>query len=565
MSKKEFVGLVLDGDVIQVAYLSVANKKLHLSKIDKITLSENPEEHQKNTEDELGLEDVFGIEEPEQVSENATPADAESKEEDEDILSLVGDSDIEVQSDEMVVQSLLSGINMKQVDLGLNIPSGTTVFQVFKDQNYKDLKNKELVEIIQEKLETLYGSPKSSDSYAQEIRSDGALVLASNENESAFLDLIERSKTLYPGKVFIREVLPDEGILIDLVRTNYELDENEVTGIVLFGTQTSRLIFMKGRELWLVSPVINEGKNSSHVLGTIFSKILFQLDAGELPSLERIILANNWLGERSVEFFQKNFPDILVEEFKYNPEKIEFDPKIETEAIHHYTTAIGIAWAASGTDAREFSHYSFLPEYIRERQKFFKLEWHGVVLLLLIALTPLWFNHFYGINSNKISNLKNDLERTQIQLKNIHSIVVGTNYLSQKYSIDNERLKYVKELSEGTLKWSKTLQIVNNGFKNIKGAWITSLRSAKDGISIQGYSLYRNRIPEITELFADATLQSVNIAKVREVQVYKYNIYVKKVVSDSSAFSPINNEESNYAFDSGRIKSGLLTTAKDHK
>ncbi len=105
---------------------------------------------------------------------------------------------------------------------------------------------------------------------------------------------------------------------------------------------------MKGRELWLVSPVINEGKNSSHVLGTIFSKILFQLDAGELPSLERIILANNWLGEKSVEFFQKNFPDILVEEFKFDPEKIEFDPKLDDEAVSHYTTAIGIAWAATG-------------------------------------------------------------------------------------------------------------------------------------------------------------------------------------------------------------------------
>ncbi len=158
----------------------------------------------------------------------------------------------------------------------------------------------------------------------------------------------------------------------------------------------------------------------------------------------------------------------------------------------------------------------------------------------------------------KFRKLKNDLDRTQIQLNNIHSIVVGTNYLSQKYTTDNERLKYVKELSGGTLKWSTTLQIINDGFKNIKGAWITSMQTAKNGISIQGYSLYRDKIPEITAIFANATLQSVSIAKIRELQAYKYSIFINKVVSDSAKFSPIHNEKSNYAFDSGKIQERTL-------
>lgn len=564
MSKKEFVGLVLDGDIIQIALLTIANRKLHLSKIDKITLSENPENLKKNKEENLGLEDVFGIEDAGLPDAKNDETDETQLQEDDDILSLVEDDKTEEQSDEMIVQGLLSSISTKRVEIGLNIPSGVTVFQVFKDQNYSELKKKELLELIQDKLETLYGAPKSSDSYSQEIRTDGSLVLASDESESVFLDLIERSKTLYPGRVFIREILPDEATLINLVRVNYELNENEVTGIVLFGTKSSRLIFMKGKELWLVSPIINEGKNSSHVLGTIFSKILFQLDAGELPSLERIILANNWLGEKSIDFFQKNFPDIIVEEFKFNSEKIEFDSKLD-DAVSHYTTAIGMAWAASGQDTKEFSHFSFLPGYIRDRQKLFKLEWHGVVLLLLIALTPLWFNHFYGINNNKIQSVRNEIERTQIQINNVHSLVVGTNYLSQKYSIDNEKLQYVKELSQGTLRWSKTLKIINDGFKNIHGAWITSMQSSKNGLVLEGYSLYRDRIPKITALFANATLKSVSITKIRKLQAYKYNILVKSVVSDSTAFSPIYNGSPKYAFKSSELKSGLLSSVNSQK
>jgi hypothetical protein len=48
--------------------------------------------------------------------------------------------------------------------------------------------------------------------------------------------------------------------------------------------------FFSGVIMFLqVSPVINEGTSDKGFLSTVFSKILFQLDTGEVPGLDKIV------------------------------------------------------------------------------------------------------------------------------------------------------------------------------------------------------------------------------------------------------------------------------------
>ena len=96
----------------------------------------------------------------------------------------------------------------------------------------------------------------------------------------------------------------------------------------------------------LVSPIISEGVRSRKFLTTVFSKILFQLDTGEIPNLDKIIICNNSLGKEGVTFFKDRFPDIEVSEFKFSEDL--FEPLSNTSmSLSEYTTSIGIAWAAS--------------------------------------------------------------------------------------------------------------------------------------------------------------------------------------------------------------------------
>lgn len=113
---------------------------------------------------------------------------------------------------------------------------------------------------------------------------------------------------------------------------------------------------MKGDKLWLVSPIITEGVRSRKFLNTVFSKILFQLDTGEVPNLDRLIICNNSLGEEGISFFKERFPDVEVSEFEFAEEL--FDPQEHTlDSIAPFTTAIGTAWAATNFKKEVFQEF----------------------------------------------------------------------------------------------------------------------------------------------------------------------------------------------------------------
>jgi|GEM_PF-294590 len=443
----------------------------------------------------------------------------------------------DVNSNQVLIHNLLASIDSKKVKLGLSISKGATIFEILNNLNYSEIKKKERQEIILDRLRSIYGDADIDDRYVSEIRKDGAMIVASNEKKPALLDLVDQGRELYHGSVFIEEILPDEIALIGMVRENYELGEEEITGIVQFGQNSARMVFLKGDTIWSVSPIIHEGTKSSHLLSTIFSKILFQLDNGKLPSLERLIIADNTLGERPVEFFRKNFPGVEVEGFEWKPETVIINERMEGNA-GAYTTAISTAIAATGKYKNAFGSYSFLPDSVVDRQKVFKLDWHGMLILALILITPIVFNHFYQKNVQKIRDLQGQITRTEKLISDIQPVVDEVNKISHEYNSDVKKFDLTQSLSSGTHKWSSVLLALNKGMRNINSIWLTSMSSVNEGVMLQGYSLYRNRIPRLADLFGKAVLQNVKVSDIRDVHAYTFTIIVKEALKDTTAYSP---------------------------
>lgn len=550
---KEFIGLSLEGDYIKLAHVKRDGNRLVLLNLDRVTLqSEVKTANVSDTSDEpeeeaLDADSIFGIEGEEASEEDTETIDAEELEglediEEDDLMSFdMQEEEETVRTNEMLLHDLLDHIGNKRLQYALNVPIGNTIFQILKEQDYKELKKKDLKALLESRLESIYGESKSEDHYAYEFRNDGAIVLASNDGESPMLELVNSTQEIFEDKYHISEVLPDEVVMVGLIRSNYVLVEDEITAVLEFGPEQSRIVFLKGDQIWHVAPMIQEGTNSKNFLSTLFSKLLFQLDAGEVPNLDRIILANNSMGETAVEFFKENFQNLKVDNFNFHPELFDHQ-ELNIESVRSFTTAIGLAWAASGLERDQFPDLTFLPEYVSERQKVFKLQWHGVLLLLMIGLAPLTFNYFYQYNVQKIRSLDSQVRQTEARINSIQPTVESVNSYSQKLSQIQEKMVMLDSLTSNTRKWTKTISMIDDGFKRISNCWLISLRATKSGLQIQGYSLYRNRIPQITDLFYDATLDNVTTEDMRDLEVYRFSITVRKIVEDPSEFStPMSN------------------------
>lgn len=563
---KKYTGIVLEDNTLKIAIVRVADKKLSLVKLDKYTLltsldtikeSNESEDAFSGMEADLSDTDVFDLDLDSALDEDVLNLDdvdldldsdddleleLEELEQNEEIVDidtdLVDESEAPA-SNELLLYNILSSVDPKKINVALNIPAGGAIYQILKDVDFNDLKKKDLQIIVDDRLESLYGSPRGEDFYSYGVRDDGALLLSSIDEEPQLISLVDRTQSLYRGKLFIEEVLPDETILLGLIKANYELEEGEITCLIQFSESNCRVIFLRGNRLWLVSPVITEGTASKKFLNTVFSKILFQLDTGEVPSLDRLIICNNSLHETSINFFEERFPGIEVSEFSFSEDF--FDPGDYTsESLAPFITAIGTAWSGTNYEKSNFPDISFLPKYVKDRQKIFKLQWHGFLLLVFIMISFPILDFLRQEGDATISGLENEISIVDTQLESFTPTVNNYNRISSQLAQIQDKLDLLNTLSENSITWSVNLNLLNEGVNEIGSIWLTSVAPGEEPntLEIQGISRYRSRIPLVAELFADATLLDVTSIDIRGAEVYSFNYTVNKIIEDETLYTP---------------------------
>ncbi|MEQ9310483.1 MAG: hypothetical protein RLN90_13595 [Balneolaceae bacterium] len=572
--RKQYIGIVLEDNLLKVAVVDISNKKLSLNKLDKFTLIRPLDKDARINEkidiyedldNSLNDDSVFELDLEASLNEDiSSTSELDDLNLEEDILGDIGgDIDLELDdleqgsdelvdvdmldevgtptSNEMLLYNILTSIDSKRVDIGLNIPAGVAIYQILKDTDFNEVKKKDLKIIIDDRLESLYGVPKGEDFYSYGLRDDGALLLSSIDEEPQLLQLVNNTIPLYRGKLSIQEILPDETLIMGLVRANYELEEGSITCLIQFSEKNCRVIFLRGMNLWLVSPIITEGTQSRKILNTVFSKILFQLDTGEVPNLDRLLICNNSLRDEATSFFQERFPDVEVSEFQFSEDFLDTNEYTE-ELLAPFTTAIGMAWATSGFERKSLPDISFIPKYVEDRQKIFKLEWHGFLLLFMIMLSFPVIDSLRKTANAQIANLEDQISIVDTQINSFVSTVNNYNRISNELGKIQEKLELMNTLAENSITWTTNFDLINSGFDEIGGVWLTSINVGDDEntLEIQGIARKRSSIPLVAELFADATLLSVSTSEIRGEVVFNFQYTVERIVPNVRVYTPDN-------------------------
>ncbi|SMO85243.1 PilN domain-containing protein [Fodinibius sediminis] len=529
---KEYLGLTLEGDLLKIARIKKEKNGWKLTQLDRMAIKEEEEIKRGENRSKEVVKDYdedfhFGLDE--RYEENGETTG------ELDLLMAVDKErggENAFNANVMTVSDVLSEKKARKISVGMTIRNGDCNFQIFRDKDYSHLKKKELQQFVEEHLDKVYGSVPSADRYEYKIREDGSLLLISYQNQPYLLRLLEEARDLQSGKVNIGQVLPDEAILASLVKQNYELASDEITCVIHMSFNRTRIFFMRGNQIQYVISPIDEGRDSRKVLDVIFSKILFQLDTGELSSLDRILVTNNDLNGTSINYFKKQFPDVRVDEFRFKADALAIPEHLEA-VTGFFTSAIGVALAAAENKNTDYSEYSLLPTYIEERQNTLKLRWHGIILLLLLLVTPTVWNWMYQQKQQQISDLNDELFRTELRIMDLEPVVAQAHETQQLYEVEQRKMGLLEELSQGSYYWSETLKTLNDGLNTIKNVWIERIKYAEQGFMLQGYSMTRDRIPQVTNLFESADLKAVSVVEMRDVRLYKFTIKVHNRFTDN--------------------------------
>lgn len=556
LGEKHITGLAIEDNQLRIAQVAVQKNRLQLLKAETLQLPKAMETaraleqaKQESSSEEESSDELFGFGEEEDEEGESIDLDAElagegAEEEQEageegdefDLAEEGGEEDaFESESNAEVLQTVFSGLDGRRPSVALNIPYGQVLLQILTDHDYSKMKKKEFDDLVGEKLYSVYNQQLSKDNYRYALREDGSLLLCSFEGGHPLVETIDQALEGDSSKVYIEDIQSDEAVLIGMVRANYHLADEEYTAIVHIGSQSSRMIFLEGGRIYSILPLIKEGNRSRNIHSTLFSKMLFEIDRGEVPGIDRIIVSDpSGNGDKACEYFHNQFADLEIEKISFDTEKLELPETDEEHPVDYSTYAlpIGLAWVASGMDREKFPGLSFLPGWIMERQQVFKLKWHGLLLLMMIAAVPFVFNMYYQSGVQQIEELESELDQLNRDIADTRPVARITENLADERERIAAGVNLLEQVSDNAVKWTTSLSILNEALNDIPNLWVTNMNSSGEGMDLQGYSLYRDRITRLADVFHHATVSDVREGEMRGATVYRFTLNVEQIVEN---------------------------------
>jgi hypothetical protein len=504
---KTVLGIFVDGLDVKLAHLSVKGKRITVHELRSGALVSKLEER-KPAEVAAG----FG-----EAADTLTVAHG-------DVQEAGGEGPSE--DNNAVLLGLLAQYPIKRYSLTYSIAEPAIYYHILESDF--GLKGAKLKERILGELRNIRAFQPSADAVDAIKTDEGNLLCVVREDGLSLINSLDNIKGFIGNRLPRIPAIDSADVsLINMARLNYDLQPQEVSVIIYVGVEFTRLIFLRGNQFYQFAPILGEGYDSPNLQNTVYSRLLLEQDNLAIPRISRIILAGQCKRIAFKEFLQQQLPDqeidyLLAPQLDTSPLPAE-----QQESISEFAVPIGAAWKVLASPHPKIYDINLLPSAVREGQRVFKLAWHGVVLLALLFLSTLFFTFQIGDKTKEIAAQEEILKIKEGQKLENQTLSNSIEGLQTELSRFESSLALYDSLVPGAERWSKVLTQFSHGVEDLNSLWLTDFATSENGaMTLNGFAVYRIRIPRVATLFENSILKEVNVQEIREKTVYRYKIEV---------------------------------------
>lgn len=295
------------------------------------------------------------------------------------------------------------------------------------------------------------------------------------------------------------------------------------TLVLYVGKEYSKFIFLKDLKLLHLSSTLSVGKNSFDAHNVIVSKILLEMEHGSIDTIDNIAICGEDESEDLLQVISEAYPQSLVSFQKLESIKIKDIDSFSNESSFIIPAAVAEEYFAEIDNKLE--GINLLPSYIKEEQKIFHIEWKGILMLLLIIATGLFF--FNVITSNIQASKQKDKEIKQlldIQARNREAVQKLKSYNSKIRNVDHTKT-ILRQLSSGTELVSTQLKKLSDFTNQNRILWLSQLTMDDNkNLKLSGYTLSRAVVKKLSDSYNGSILQNIIYEPLRRIRIFKFSI-----------------------------------------
>ena len=424
-----------------------------------------------------------------------------------------------------ILYTLLSKFSSKKVKVAFNISPARVTYQNLDTQ--LDYNKNVFKGILKKKIDGWKKGFNDLDNVSVITRKDGSLCNVFCETyQPPIVDILENLNTYFKGNLQLTLMDSNDVALINLARISYDFSNpNEITTIIEIETEFSRIIFMKGEDLLMVPPIINEGFNPD-IINIVYRKIIYELDNSNIPDVSNILLAGRASSMTAKSFFEQKFPKARVGFIMSQPLAENLSTQFSREDLSNYAIPISLAWKTVEKKSDNFIPTNLLPTQIIDRQKMLSLNLAGYILLILLGITAFALTWKIAVKKLDVADLRRQNNSLQEQIYNSESTVNRVHQIEDEIDKLTQRVVLSDSLSLGSDRLINFLENLNRCVSKIRSLWIEEVSNTKTGVLIKGMSLKRGDVPRISEELGGTKIKKLTRTGSKSRRVYYFEMEI---------------------------------------
>jgi TolA-binding protein len=516
---RKSAGIYQDGNVIKLATFSVEKDIITLLNLDKMEISKKEKENDNTFDNDFLAGLGFGDDIKEEKSSDDFSWDDSSKDDknqDEDVQEIEQIDVTELEN----LKSFFEENEVHESKISLNLDISNVFYKTIPAPPKKNKKA-----VIKELYSVFNEENSKSAIYSYYPLNENEIVGIKHENKMILLENILSISQFHPKRKFnFGKIQTDEVALLNAVRWNYDIKEDEISAIFYVGIDYSRIIIMKGYNSLQILPIINETTKSPEIVNTLYSRLLLEKSHHEIPTLNRIFLCGEDIATERIEALRVVEPECKIE--RLLPLRIlDNDIRYNPENYTAYIIPIMLAIADVYPNDPSLLPVDFLPKKLLEQQNIFSLNVPGLIILVIILLTGL-----YGINEYfKLSSINRHTKMNIIEIKREIShkqpIVDSIAVLENKISQIKTNMKQVSEIVTNQNQWHYILKKMAGTVGENSVSWVTNLHKLdSDNFVIQGQTTIRSNVIKFSRMFPDSKIEKLHESEIEGYTVWNFEI-----------------------------------------
>lgn len=433
------------------------------------------------------------------------------------------------EKNETIIRDLLAELNEINYTLTYAVTEPSIDYQILETDF--GLKGSKLKERVLEELGNVRSAAPTPDALSILETGTGSLICIVREDGVNLANLISDAMTAVgerPPKIPLIDTA--EVALMNAVRMNYMFENDEHTLVIYVAQEFTRLIYMRGNEYQHFAPVIAEGIESNNLQQTIYSRASLEQHNIGIHHLDRIILAGDAQRIQLDEFLKDKFAVTEVSYLHYDNLDTSLFPTANVEDLSEYAIPIATAWKILDSKNPAMYPSNLIPSHLAEEQNIFRLAWHGYALLAILFLITVYFAAQIPVQQRTINQLAQEVDFRETQVFEVDQLEASIAQVRNEINKLHSALGLYEQLVPGYNRWSRNLTHLSTGVDDLNSLWILDVQShgeQGEGLEINGYSIYRSRIPRFANLFDNAILQEVLVQEIRGRMVYRFKVIIE--------------------------------------